>query len=244
MEFFAQRIWQPDLAITETAQWVGRQIGQFIVRKQAEDSYRELVDLSPDAILIHCDGRIVFANSAASRLLGARRAHRTARQADPRVSCIPQFHDLRGQKRSKTLQRARCRAVSSEMTYLRLDGSPVHVEVSSRYFVFEGKPAVQAIVRDVSDRKAAERKIIRLSNLYAALSQTNKAITRLSEQQILLHEVCRIAVEYGAFELAAIVMIDPQTLWVKPVAAAGRAAGLHQQRAHLHRRRASPRAAA
>ena len=34
-------------------------------------SYRELVDLSPNAILIHCDDRIVFANSATARLLGA-----------------------------------------------------------------------------------------------------------------------------------------------------------------------------
>ena len=40
-------------------------------RKRAEEHYRELVELSPNAILVHCEGRIVFANSATARLLGA-----------------------------------------------------------------------------------------------------------------------------------------------------------------------------
>ena len=71
MEFFARRIWQPDLALTNTARSVGRQIGQFMERKRAEEHYRELVELSPNAILVHCEGRIVFANSATARLLGA-----------------------------------------------------------------------------------------------------------------------------------------------------------------------------
>ena len=69
VEFFAQRIWEPDFAITDTARSVSRQIGQFIVRKQAEERYRELVELSPDGILIYCEERIVFANGAACRLL-------------------------------------------------------------------------------------------------------------------------------------------------------------------------------
>jgi diguanylate cyclase (GGDEF)-like protein/PAS domain S-box-containing protein len=221
VEFFAAHIWQPDVAIGETAKWIGRQIGQFMVRKQAEDSYRELVDLSPDAIVIFCDHRIVFANSAASRLLGA----------EEPISLLgkhifelahPQFRDLAARHLDEQL-RAAGAVPRAEMAYLRLDGSSVNVEVSSRYFAFEGKPGVQAIIRDVTERKAAERKIVRLGNLYAALSQTNKAITRLSEPQRLFEEVCRIVVEYGPIDLAGIVETDANTHVVRPLTSAGRA---------------------
>jgi diguanylate cyclase (GGDEF)-like protein/PAS domain S-box-containing protein len=223
VEFFAQHIWQPDLAITETAKWVGRQIGQFMVRKQAEDSYRELVDLSPDAIVIFCDHRIVFANSAASRLLAAEEPIGLLGKHIFELA-HPQFRDLAARHLEEQLH-AQAAVPRIEMTYLRLDGSAVHVEVSSRYFAFEAKPAVQAIIRDVTERKAAERKIVRLGNLYAALSQTNKAITRLSEPQRLFEEVCRIVVEYGPIDMAGILVPDSSTQLVRPLATAGRVRG-------------------
>jgi PAS domain-containing protein len=37
---------------------------------ESERRYRDLVDLSPDAILVHADGRFVFANEAAARYTG------------------------------------------------------------------------------------------------------------------------------------------------------------------------------
>jgi len=219
MEFFARSIWQPDLALTDTARSVGRQIGQFMERKQAEERYRELVELSPSAILVHCEDRIVFANSATARLLVA------AQPAELYGRSIYDFihPDQREFARSRValiLEQRRALG-TGEMKCVGMDGSVRDMEVSSSYFVFEGKPAVQAIARDISERKAAEQKILRLSKLYAALSQTNQAITRLGDPQALFQQVCRIAVEHGEFSLVAIVMIDPQTRGVHPVAAAG-----------------------
>ncbi|MEO8627654.1 MAG: EAL domain-containing protein [Betaproteobacteria bacterium] len=220
LEFFTSTLWSPDLAITETARWVGRQIGQFMVRKQAEDSYRELVDLSPDGIIIHSEGRIVFANAAASRLFGAQEPMQLLGRAT--LDFIqPQFRARVAEQLAAQVEE-KSAVARVEMTCLRLDGEPVHVEISSRYFMFEGTPAIQSLLRDVSERKAAERKIIRLGNLYAALSQTNKAIARLSEPEILLDQICRTAVEYGPFEMAAILMVDAESLVVKPVAVAGK----------------------
>ena len=39
--------------------------------RDSEDRYRSLVDMSPEAILVHVQGRYVFANPAAAELLGA-----------------------------------------------------------------------------------------------------------------------------------------------------------------------------
>ena len=132
----------------------------------------------------------------------------------------PEHRDLARERVARIVQH-RLTLGAMEMKYVRMDGSAGHMEVSSSYFLYEGQPAVQAIARDVSERKVAEQKIIRLSNLYAALSQTNRAITRLTDPQSLFDEVCRIAAQYGNFELAAILMIDPQSQWVRPAAAAG-----------------------
>ncbi len=40
--------------------------------QESEDKYRRLVELSPDAILIQCQGKIQFINSAGAKLLGAK----------------------------------------------------------------------------------------------------------------------------------------------------------------------------
>ena len=219
MEFFARRIWQPDLALTDTARSVGRQIGQFLERKQAEERYRELVELSPNAILVHCDDRIVFANSATARLLGA--AHPGLLNGRSVYDFVHPDHREFARSKVALIIEQRRALPSSEMKSVGMDGVVRDMEVSSSYFVFEGRPAVQAIARDISERKAAEQKILRLSKLYAALSQTNQAITRLTDPRALFEQVCRIAVEHCEFGLVAIVMIDPQTRWVHAVAAAG-----------------------
>ena len=219
MEFFAQRVWPPDFALTDTARAVGRQIAQFMVRKQAEERFRELVELSPNAILVHCDGNIVFANTATSLLLGA--THSSDLLGRSVYDFLHPEHRELARERVGRIVQHRLMLGAMEMKYVRMDGSTGHMEVSSSYFLYEGRPAVQAIARDISERKAAEQKIIRLSNLYAALSQTNRAITRRTDPQNLFEEVCRIAAQYGNFELATILMIEPQSQWVRPAATAG-----------------------
>jgi len=39
--------------------------------KESEDRFRRLVEMSPDGIAIHCEGKVVFANSAMARIVGA-----------------------------------------------------------------------------------------------------------------------------------------------------------------------------
>jgi diguanylate cyclase (GGDEF)-like protein/PAS domain S-box-containing protein len=219
LELFAPRIWPPDQALTESALVIGRQIAQFIVRKQAEDRYREVVERSPSAIMVHCEGQIVFANRATAKLLGTPDAARLLGRSVYDF-LHPQFRATARERVARILE-AGLALGGMEMKALRLDGSVVDIEVSSSYFVHEGRPAVLAIASDIGGRKAAEQKILRLSNLYAALSQTNRAITRLTDPQSLFDEVCRIAAQLGQFSLATVAMVDPATGWVQAVAAAG-----------------------
>ena len=44
--------------------------------KESEERYRQLVDISPDAVIIHREGKIIFMNPAALNLLGASHSDR------------------------------------------------------------------------------------------------------------------------------------------------------------------------
>ena len=99
-------------------------------------------------------------------------------------------------------------AVVYEAEHIRADGSRFPAEVSARVIEARGRTFYQAIIRDITERKAAERKILRLSNMYAALSQTNQAIVRMTNRDELFAEMCRIAVEFGHFRGTWIGLLD------------------------------------
>lgn len=88
----------------------------------------------------------------------------------------------------------------------RKDGSIIPVEVSIRVLVVDGQRMYQDIIRDISDRVAAEATISRQARMYAALSQTNKALMRVQDKQDLLDELCTAAVRLGGFRGAWVAM--------------------------------------
>ena len=46
-----------------------------------------------------------------------------------------------------------------EEKFLRLDGTEIDVEVRAAPLIYQGKPAMQAVVRDISERKQAEESL-------------------------------------------------------------------------------------
>jgi diguanylate cyclase (GGDEF)-like protein/PAS domain S-box-containing protein len=112
-----------------------------------------------------------------------------------------------------------------ESVHTRKDGVPVPVELSVRSISVEGSDFVQAIVRDVSERKRIELALARQKNLYSLLAQTNQIIVRHTSEQELFDSICRIAVRIGGFRFAWIGMIEAETGTVAPVARYGDDAG-------------------
>ena len=111
--------------------------------------------------------------------------------------------------------------VRFEALHLRRDGTLFPVEVSARKIARGDAWAVQSIIRDISERKEAERQILRLRDVYAALSQTNQCIVRVGDRTELFRTICDIAIRYGHFRMAWIGLIDTGTRTVVPVEAAG-----------------------
>jgi diguanylate cyclase (GGDEF)-like protein/PAS domain S-box-containing protein len=71
------------------------------------------------------------------------------------------------------------------------------------------------ISRDITERKANEVKIQRLSRFYAALSHCNEAIVRCTSEDELFQQVCRAAVEFGGLKMAWIGLVNPGSRTVR-----------------------------
>ncbi len=70
---------------------------------------------------------------------------------------------------------------------------------------------VRGVLVDITTRKAAENKVLRISNLYKALSEINQAIVRMETEETLFPLVCRMAVDFGGMALATIRQLNPET---------------------------------
>lgn len=108
--------------------------------------------------------------------------------------------------------------VMFETTHQRRDGTTFPVEVSSRAIAVDDVVLRQSIIRDISERRDADTKIRRLTNLYAALSQMNQAIVRGKTEDELLAEVCRLLVEHGRLQFAWVGLVDEVTGEIRPAA--------------------------
>ncbi len=82
-----------------------------------------------------------------------------------------------------------------------------------------------ALSAEIAERKQAEARVRRLSQVYAVLSDTNQAIVRVREPQALFETACRIAVEKGNFRMTWIGLLDLQTKEIRPAAHAGETDG-------------------
>jgi PAS domain S-box-containing protein len=127
------------------------------VRASAE-RYRSLFQSLSDAVLILDGSRIVECNSAAERILGYSRAQLLSRSLDQ--LCAARQPD--GQT-SDTLMRSFVPAAlaggpsRTEWVLAKGDGTPVECEVSVSRFEHGRSAHAQLLVRDISDRKRAER---------------------------------------------------------------------------------------
>jgi len=111
--------------------------------------------------------------------------------------------------------------------FFRGDGSEEWVRWETRpWLASDGSIGGIIIFSEViTERKVAEARVKRLTQLYAALSQCNQAIVRCTEEEALFPQICDIAVNLGGMKMAWVGLIDEASGLVKPVASAGAGTG-------------------
>jgi diguanylate cyclase (GGDEF)-like protein/PAS domain S-box-containing protein len=117
--------------------------------------YRELVERSPEPVLVHRAGVLLLVNAACMKLFGARHEEqllsRTAAQLI-RADHLQGFYAMTEQSGSVNASHSEF----LEQVWLALDGTPRTVEVAGSVLEYAGSPAVQVVLRDVTERKRTE----------------------------------------------------------------------------------------
>jgi PAS domain S-box-containing protein len=199
-------------AVLSASKLRAEQAGRIIAQR-----FRLLMDQARDIILLaDPELRITDANTQACRAYGkAREDLFRLRLHD--LAAAPEAEAQRNSL-EEILERGEGRF---ESAHLDGEGTPFPVEVDARWVTLEGQSFLLAFIRDIRERKEQEQRILRLTQLYAALSQVNQAITREQTRESLLEKVCEALVEFGPFHLAWIAWAEPGDRVVSKAASYG-----------------------
>lgn len=154
--------------------------------RDEEQRYRQLVELSPDAIGIQSEDRIIYMNKAGVELFGAECAEDLVGESV--WSFVPDEFRETVVSRYQQMKEAGTEAPLLEMKLIRLDGKSIDVEVIAIPFASHGKPAIQAIFRDLTKRKRVEKEIRQRNIELAALNAIASTVSQSLNLQKILND--------------------------------------------------------
>ena len=129
---------------------IGERKVMHAAMEEREARYRAMVEWLPEPVAVQRDGVIIYANGAALKLFGM--THVTDLVGRPALQRVhPDFHAL-AHARAHAMVQGSAPAPVAEMVLLRMDGTPVNVEVQSIQTIFDGAPAIQSVMHDITER--------------------------------------------------------------------------------------------
>src|SRR5215469_18907176 len=183
LEFLSSEFREPDQELLETMVALGRQIGEFIRRKEAEEAlqqsleiYRNLTDSAGDAIItIDESGNILLANRAAERIFGYPAAELNGQSLTmlmPEHSRIKYEHTLARylEAGKKWLHRP------IDVTGKHKDGSEILLELTFGDFLLKGQRFFTGFIREKQPRNQTMGEPLFASNLNHELNRRMDAV--------------------------------------------------------------------
>jgi PAS domain S-box-containing protein len=156
--------------------------------KENEDKYRKLVENAPIGIAILVDEKVLYANKKLARMGGFGSIEAMIGMSVKEF--IPDDDEYSKFKERESLvinkgENAPLRA----MQYKTVDGKSVDVEVVSIPVTFEGKPAMQVLLHDISDRNHAIYELAQSRELLNQLFENSPMGIVLLDEQFMISNI-------------------------------------------------------
>jgi two-component system cell cycle sensor histidine kinase/response regulator CckA len=123
---------------------------------ESEERYRSLIELTPDAIIVHSHGNILFANPASQKVFGGILVG---------GSVLDLVDDSVRDMLARRVANPPTERVVAEHRMKRLDGCIFDAEVVASTITFHGLPARILVIRDVTERKQVHEQLIQAAKL-------------------------------------------------------------------------------
>ncbi|MDO9164805.1 MAG: ATP-binding protein [Rhodoferax sp.] len=125
--------------------------------QESERRFRTLIEWAPEPIAVHRGSRLIYVNPAAIRMFGARSEHELI--GKPVLDLVhPDFHAT-VLARVKSVMLHGVPTPMIEERFVKLDGTIIEVEAQSTSIVYDGKPAIQVAMRDITERKRLDAEL-------------------------------------------------------------------------------------
>ena len=132
--------------------------------ERSEASFRAIIEHAPDGMVVHASGPILYANSAALRMLGYDRLDELRGRSI--LTIVPSDGHSFVQSRIRGLETSK-ESPFVEQRLLRRDGSVLTASIGAVKVVFEGQEAIAVMARDVTEQRALEGQLTRAEQMAA-----------------------------------------------------------------------------
>ncbi|MGL5508212.1 MAG: putative bifunctional diguanylate cyclase/phosphodiesterase, partial [Microcoleaceae cyanobacterium] len=163
------------------------------------ERYRSLVEMSPSAIALHCQGNLVYVNAATLELLGAK--HMDEIVAQPILNFVhPDYVELARQRILQVERDGKSTELMDEKL-VRLDGQVIDVEIVGIPAVYQGQIATQLVIRDVTEQIRAQKQL-----LYDALHDNLTGLPNRALFYDRLGQALRRSKQYADYQFAVLFL--------------------------------------
>jgi PAS domain S-box-containing protein len=143
--------------------------------RESEERYRSLVEFSPSGIFINVDNRVVFFNSTFAKLMEAKNPQELLGK-DPMFFSHPDYHDIIRERMEHLTEGKAKQSPPVDQKFISLDGRVIDVETTAVSFMFQGKPAIQCAVLDITVRKQIENALKKIQEEFHAVSNIKEKL--------------------------------------------------------------------
>ena len=140
---------------------------------ESEDRYKSLIEVLPEAMLVHVNGKVVYANQSAAKLLNAEEQYELI---DLPISRFihPEYKN-EVEQRIIQVKEKKQQVPMQRQKMVGLDHSVVEVEVVAAPFNYKGQDAVQVVIRDISHQLKIEQRLIEARNEAEEMNELKNA---------------------------------------------------------------------
>jgi PAS domain S-box-containing protein len=153
-------------------------------RLNPDENFKSIIQQIPDGIFIENAECILFVSQSVVRMLGYEREDELIGHP-PLAFVHPDYHPVL-QKRIAKIYSKEAVDPLVESQWLKKDGDRLWVEASSISILYEGKPAVMAVLRDTAPRKKAEEALRKSEeNFKSIIQQMPDGVLIVDQERVL-----------------------------------------------------------